>query len=341
MIEVHLAFIGFGNVAQGLTQIILEQGEQIAKERGLHLIITAIADPLKGNAFDPNGLSPAALLEAVRTSGSLKSLPGSHPDWDAIEMIRSSPADVVVEMSYTDLKTGEPSATYITEALERKKHVITTNKGPIALKYDALATVARQHGVTIGVEGTVMSGTPVIRVGQNMIAPARIRRIQGILNGTTNYILTQMESGMSYAEALSEAQARGYAEADPTGDVEGFDAAAKVAILARLVLGKNVAFSSVERQGISHLTAADIAAAQAEGKRWKLIGTVEPLENGVRASVCPECIPASHPLYGVNGATNAIVYTTDLLGDVTIIGPGAGRLQTGYAILQDLFSIYT
>jgi homoserine dehydrogenase len=341
MIEVRLALIGFGNVAQGLTQIILEQGEKIAKERGLEFVITAIADPVKGNAFNPEGLSPTDLLEAVKKPGALKNLPGSHPDWDAMEMIRSSPADAVIEMSFTDLLTGEPSTTYITEALERKKHVVTTNKGPIALNFEKLNSVARQHGVRIGVEGTVMSGTPVLSVGQNLIRPAGIRRIQGILNGTTNYILTQMESGKSYAEALAEAQAQGYAEADPTGDVEGYDAAAKVTILSRLVLGRSVAFSAVERQGISHLTVKDIAKARAEGKRWKLVGTIEPDGDGVRASVRPECLPASHPLAGVGGVTNAVVYTTDLLGEVSIIGPGAGRLQTGYAIMQDLFSIYS
>lgn len=340
MKEIRLALIGFGNVAQGLTQILLEQEEFFATQYGVKIDINAITDPIKGTAFDPDGISPASLLEAVKHPGGLNNLSVAKPGWDAMEMIQNSPSDVVVELSVTNLQTGEPSTTYIAEALRRKKHVITTNKGPIALNYDLLANVARLHDVSIGVEGTVMSGTPVLRVGREILAASGIRRIQGILNGTTNYILTRMESGFSYAEALAEAQSLGYAEADPTGDVEGFDAAAKVTILSRLVLGIPVPFNQVERKGLSTVTKEDIAEALASGNHWKLVGTIEPDGGSARASVRPECLPGDHPLARISGATNALVYTTDYLDDVTIIGPGAGRTQTGYAIIQDLFSIY-
>ncbi len=340
MQEVRLAFIGFGNVAQGLTQILLEKGEFYAQKYGVHFLITAIADPVKGNAFHPDGLSPAELLAAAQKPGGLKNLPGEHPEWDAMEMIQSGPSDVVLEMSHTDLKTGEPSTTYIAEALRRKKHVITTNKGPIALHYDDLASIAHLHGVHLGLEGTVMSGTPVMRVGRELLGSADIYRIQGIFNGTTNYILTRMEGGKSYAEALAEAQDLGYAEADPTGDVEGYDAAAKVAILSRLILGVSVPFNEIPREGISGLTREDIASARANGMHWKLVGTIEKEGDTVKTRVRPECLSDDHPLARIGGATNAIVYTTRYLNDVTVVGPGAGRLQTGYAIIQDLFCIY-
>ncbi len=278
MNEVRLALIGFGNVAQGLAQILRENEEQYLRQHGLKFLVTAITDPLKGNAFHPDGLSLADLLEVMQRTGSLRDLPGSHPDWDAMEMIQNSPADVVVEMSYTNLQTGEPAATYIAEALRRKRHVITTNKGPIALHWDSLAAIARQHGVEIGVEGTVMSGTPVLRVGRELLESAGIQRIQGILNGTTNYILTRMENGSSYADALGEAQAMGYAEADPTGDVEGYDTAAKIAILARLVLRQAIPFTGIIRQGISGITQEDIARARQTGGHWKLIGALEIID---------------------------------------------------------------
>lgn len=338
MDEVRLALIGFGNVAQGLTQILQEQAQRIIQQRGLQIMIVAIADPLKGSAFEENGLDPSTLLDSIRQTGTLANLNG--PGWDAMEMIQNSPADVVVEMSYTNLQTGEPSTTYMAEALRRKKHVITTNKGPVALNYDMLAQIAHSHDVQIGVEGTVMSGTPVLHVGQELLAQAGINRVQGIFNGTTNYILTQMEAGRSYAAALAEAQAQGYAEADPTGDVEGYDAAAKVTILSRLVMGKSIAFADVDRKGITSLTPDDIAQARAAGMHWKLVGTVEMVGSQVRASVKPECLPDTHPLARVSGVTNAIVFSTGLLGDVVMQGPGAGRLQTGYAIIQDLLSIY-
>ena len=340
MQEVRLALVGFGNVAQGLAQILDQNGEQYAQKYGLRFLITAIADPIKGTAFDQRGIDPARLLTVGRQPGGLDSLPCEHPGWEALEMIQNSPADVVVELSYTNLQTGEPATTYVAEALQRKKHVVTTNKGPIALHYNQLAELAHLHHREIGIEGTVMSGTPCLRMGRELLAPAGILKIQGILNGTTNFILTQMESGKPYADALAEAQAQGYAEADPTGDVEGYDAAAKVAILARQVMGVNLPLSEVRREGITGLTEEDVQQARADNQSWKLIGTLENENGQLRASVCPERLPAGHPLAQVSGATNAVLFSTRMLGDVTLIGPGAGRLETGYAVVEDLLAIY-
>jgi homoserine dehydrogenase len=169
---------------------------------------------------------------------------------------------------------------------------------------------------------------------------AGITRVQGILNGTTNYILTQMEAGDTYAAALEEAQGKGYAEADPTGDVDGHDAAGKVVIIGNLLLGLPLTMKDVDREGITGITPADIKSAQAAGERWKLIGLVEKQGDKVIAQVKPTRIPVSHPLASISGATNAITYTTDLLGDVTLVGPGAGRIETGYALIGDLLAIH-
>jgi homoserine dehydrogenase len=225
------------------------------------------------------------------------------------------------------------------QALERGLHAVTTNKGPIALHYPELHALAIRKGVQIGIEGTVMSGTPTLRLGSELLAGAGISRVQGIVNGTTNYILTQMESGATYADALAEAQAKGYAEADPSGDVEGFDAAGKVVILANVLMGAAIHMDDVDRQGITKLTPEDIASARADGQRWKLIASVEKTAAGVNASVRPTRLPITHPLASVSGPTNAVTFSTTLLGDVTLIGPGAGRLATGYAILSDLLAI--
>lgn len=335
----RLALIGFGNVGQGFAQILSERGDVIEQQQGVRFVIVAVSDLLKGSVYDPAGLDPEALLAAVRITGKVEGVSAPHKDWDALRTITESSADVVVELSYTDLKTGEPAITHLKAAIEAGKHVVTTNKGPVALRYSELKTLADQHGVQIGVEGTVMSGTPTLRLGRELLSAAGITRIQGILNGTTNYILTQMESGATYAAALAEAQAKGYAEADPTGDVEGFDAAGKVVILANLMLNAGISLADVDRTGITKLTPEDIASAQAAGERWKLIGKVEREGGSVRASVRPTRLPVTHPLASVGGATNAATFTTDLLGDVTLIGPGAGRLETGYAVLEDLMGI--
>lgn len=338
--QYKLALIGFGNVGQGLVQILRDKGADLAQQFGADFRLVAVCDLLKGSVCDPSGLDPAALLNVVSSTGKLESMSAPHHGWDALQTIADSGADVVIELSYTDLKTGEPALTHLRAALNAGKHVVTTNKGPIALYYAELKKLADAKGVEIGAEGTVMSGTPSMRLGLELLAAAGVSRVQGIINGTTNYILTQMESGMTYADALGEAQAKGYAEADPTGDVEGFDAAGKAVILANLLMGAELAMSDVDRTGITGLTPQDIESAKASNERWKLIGKVEKSGGKISASVKPTRLPVTHPLASVGGATNALTFTTDLLGDVTLIGPGAGRLETGYAVLGDLLAIH-
>lgn len=338
--EVRLGLIGFGNVGQGLAQIILESHNEYMEKFGLDLKITAISDARFGSLYNADGLDIGELLENVSHKGSLKHLPSVKKGWDALTLIRECNADVIVEMSYTDLKTGQPATDHIIESLTQKKHVVTTNKGPVALHYSRLDALALANNVQIGVEGTVMSGTPTLRLAREILAAGKIRKVMGIFNGTTNYILTQMESGMSYADALAEAQKLGYAEADPTGDVEGFDAAGKVVILARLVMNEQISMEDVDRTGISKLTLEDVNAAKAAGERWKLIGSLECMDGKLIASVKPQRLPLTHPLAGVNGATNAVHFVTDYVGEVTLIGPGAGRLPTGYAVIEDILAIY-
>ncbi len=336
----RLALIGFGNVGQGFTQILRDFGAKYEKDFGAHFVITAVSDFQKGSLYNSDGLNPAELLEAVETSGSLESVAAPIKGWDAMRTISESNADVIAELSFTDLKTGEPAISHLKAALQSGKHVITTNKGPVALAYRELKKLADQRGVTIGVEGSVMSGTPSLRMGTEMLSAAGVTCIQGIVNGTTNYILSQMDAGAAYTDALAEAQSKGYAEADPTGDVEGFDAAGKVVILANLLMGADIRMDDVDREGITRLTVGDIKKAKADGERWKLIGKVEKSPAGIIASVKPQRLPVTHPLAQVGGATNAVTFTTQLLGDVTLIGPGAGRLPTGYALVEDLLALH-
>ena len=186
-----------------------------------------------------------------------------------------------------------------------------------------------------------MGGTPVLRMSRDSLAGCTISAARGIVNSTTNYILTQMESGLSYADALAEAQRAGYAETDPRGDVEGFDAAGKIAILANVVFGANVKPSDVQRIGITELTATDVNDARAAGKRWKLIGSILRTSDGsLSVKVAPEQLPLSDALAQVNGTTNALTFETDILGPVTLIGAGAGGRGTGFAILADLIELH-
>lgn len=335
----RLIIVGFGTVGQGLVQILFERAEAIEERFAVRFQVVGVSDLRFGSLYDPNGLHLAALLEAG-SQGNLSSVHAAQHGWEVKKMLAQAEADTLIEASYTNLETGEPAVTYIRQALLAGKNVVTTNKGPIALHFPELQALSAEKGGRLGFEGTVMSGTPTLALGRNLLAAAGIQRIQGILNGTTNFILTRMESGSSYAEALAEAQALGYAEADPSGDVEGFDAAGKVVILGNIVMGARLAMADVDRQGITHLTQDDIASAKREGKRWKLIGTLENIDGRIKASVRPTALPLEHPLANVKDAINAVTYTTDLLGEVTLIGAGAGRTQTGYALLNDLLAIH-
>jgi homoserine dehydrogenase len=335
----RMALIGFGNVGQGFTQIIADKGDDIARQFGVEIKIVAVSDIQKGSLYDSGGLDPQALLQAVSNGRSLETIKAPNHGWNPLKTINETNADVVAEMTYTNLQTAEPASGHVAAALRAGKHVVTTNKGPIALKYDELSKLAQQNNVQFGVEGTVMSGTPSLHLGLDFLKAAGIHKIQGILNGTTNYILTRMGEGSTYQEALEQAQRLGYAEADPTGDVEGFDAAGKVLIMANILMDTPLHMSDVDRKGISHLTAQDVEEAKENGEKWKLIGTLSQESDQVKASVKPVRLPLSHPLASVDGATNAITYSTGLLGDVTLIGPGAGRLETGYALIVDLIAM--
>jgi len=335
-----LAIIGFGNVGQGLTKILSDKYALLNERFGVDIRIVAVCDLYKGSVADPDGLDPKMLLSSIELKGDLKSLDAKYSGWNANETIANSDADILVELAYTDLKTGEPALSHVKQALNNGMHVSMTNKGPVALAFPELRDIAKQNNVQIGIEGTVMSGTPSLNLGNEMLLAAGITKIQGILNGTTNYILGEMEAGLDYQVALTQAQALGYAEADPTGDVDGHDAAAKVVILGNLFMDLALTLSDVDCTGISLISAEDVAKASLQNKHWKLIGTVAKTETGFIASVKPEMVNKNHPLASISGATNAITYSTEILGDITLIGPGAGRLETGYAIIEDILTIH-
>lgn len=335
---VKIGMIGFGNVGHGFIQALSEKYDFFRKEMGLIFEITAITDIRYGTIYNPGGLP----LEQLASSNDFNYMdPDLRRDWNTIQMIRNAETDVIIELSYTDLKTGEPAVLHCQEALLSGKHVITSNKGPIALHYSMLKGLARDNGVKIGCEGTVMSGSPALRLAIDSLLPTGITEIKGILNGTTNFILTEMENGATYEEALEQAQISGYAEADPTGDVEGYDTAGKVAILAHLVFGTFIKPENIEREGISDITQEDVRDALNDNMHWKLIGALRKTETGLEASVKPVLLPESNPLAGIKGAQNAIQYRTDLLGEITLIGPGAGRKETAGALIEDLIHIFS
>jgi len=338
--QFKLAFIGFGTVGQGLTEILLEKKDMLAEKYDFHYKIVAISDIMKGSVYDENGLDMTKVLDLVKKGKKLDEYPSGIKGLDSLATIKDTIADTIVEVTFTDVKTGEPALTHIKTALTAGKNVVSTNKGPVVKQAVELLDMAASNNAHYGFEGVVLAGTPVLNLARFSLAGNKINGFKGILNGTTNYILTRMEEGMPYDDALKKAQELGYAEADPTGDVEGLDALGKVVILSNVVLGKDIGWKDVERKGITEITKEDIENAKAEGKRWKLIGSAEVQPDGsVKAKVWPEKLPLSDPLAGVNEAINALTYHTDELGPVTIVGPGAGRRETGFSLLIDLLEI--
>jgi len=335
-----LAFIGFGTVAQGLTEILLEKKELLTKKYDFSWTVVAISDIMKGSIYDESGLDMNKIFKLLKSGKKLDEYPNGKKGMDSISTIKETNADTIIEVTFTDVKTGEPALTHIKTALKSGKNVISTNKGPVVKEVINLLKIAKENDAHYGFEGVVLAGTPVINLSEYTLAGNLIKGFKGILNGTTNYILTRMEEGMSYENALKKAQELGYAEADPTGDVEGLDALGKVVILSNVVLGKNIGWKDVKRKGIAEITIEDIKKAKAEGKRWKLIGSAKIQPDGsLSAKISPEKLSLNDPLAGVNEATNALTFFTDELGSVTIVGPGAGKRETGFSLLIDLLNI--
>ncbi len=334
----RLLLVGFGTVGQGLAELLIRKEKLLLDSHGLQVQVIGISDMLKGSVYDPGGVDLPRALELVKSGNKLSELPHKY-DGDALSMIRGAQADMMVEATYTDIKTAEPATSHIRAALERGMHVTTMNKGPLALHYHELDELAESKGVRFLFEGTVMSGSPALNLVRETLAGSEISEIEGILNGTTNYILTRMEEGLSYDDVLKKAQELGYAEAVPDADVLGWDALAKVTILANTVFGADAKPDDFPCKGITEITSDAIAGAKSRGKRFKLIGRVWRDGDDVKGSVSPREIDLTHPLAGVMGATNALTFSTDTLGDVTIVGPGAGRIETGYSALIDIIHV--
>ncbi len=330
----RILLIGFGTVGQGFTELVMEKRDELNRA----ISIVGVYDVKMGGVLNPGGLEPELLLEAAR-EGKLSSLKGGFEKVDVLSFIKETAADVLVEVTYTNLEDGEPAYSHVKQALMSGKHVVTSNKGPVALYYRELITLAKSKGVEFKFEGTVLSGTPAINLVTHTLKGAKINEIRGILNGTTNFILEKMEKGATYEEALKEAQKLGYAEADPRGDVEGWDAMAKILILSNAIMDANIKKEDVDREGITGISPQMIKEALEEGKRWKLVAEARWDEGRFKASVKPRKVSKEDKLFPVNGVLNSIVFTTDTLGEVQIIGPGAGRRETGYAILTDILSI--
>jgi homoserine dehydrogenase len=286
-----------------------------------------------GGAFAELLAERAEAIEAITGMRPVLSGTLTRSRGDFGEILDGS--DLVVEV----IGGIEPARDYVLRAMQAGRHVVSANKQLLSQHGEELWACAREHGVQLRFEGAVAGVVPVIRVLQESLAAARVERIHGIVNGTTNYILSEMaRTGASYADALAEAQRLGYAEADPTDDVTGRDAAAKMAILARLAYSTPVHLDQVVYEGIEHITSEDLGFARDFGLGLKLIGTAERVADGISVRVHPAFLYGNHPLASINGPFNAVTIESDAITEVTLSGPGAGGPQTASAVLGDVIS---
>lgn len=337
-----IGLIGCGTVGQGFLEILNDKKKYLKENYNFEGKVVAICDKLKGSVVAPEGIDLTELLDILNKGQRIENYKGNtNNTFEAEYLIDNVETDIIVEVTYTNIQTGEPATTYIKKALQKGKHVVTSNKGPVALHYHELKNLAKKNKVYFKFEGTVMSGSSVFNLAENSFQGNEILGVKGILNGTTNFILTKMEEDLNYEEALKLAQELGYAEADPTADVEGYDAMAKIVILSNVLLNGKIKPQEVERKGITDISKEDVLKAKEEGYRYKLIASARKENGEIIASVKPEILPLSDPLCGVNGVTNALTFDLDLLGKVTIQGPGAGKKETGYAILADILNIHS
>ncbi|RPJ20143.1 MAG: homoserine dehydrogenase [Chloroflexi bacterium] len=335
----NLAFIGFGNVARALARLLLRKQDLLQSRYDLTFSVTGIATGRHGFAVNPSGLDINKALELVASGGYIAPL-SSFPVQDSIAVIQHSQANVMFENSPVNTQTGQPALDHIRLALELGMHAITANKGPVVHGYRELTALASSKGKTFGFESTVLGGSPVFSVFRETFPLAELASFKGILNATTNIILSRMENGESYEDAVKYCQSVGVAETDPTNDVDGWDAAIKVAALITVLMDTPFTPQQVNPTGIRGITPEMIAKAKAEGKRYKLVCSVEKTGNEIHARVAPELLDSSSPLYGMMNSSTGVSFRTDVLPDYSITvsereGMSGGPIETAYGLFAD------
>ncbi|CAG0962272.1 homoserine dehydrogenase [Anaerolineales bacterium] len=333
-----LALIGFGNVARALARLFLRKQDML-KAQGIIFSFTGISTGRHGFAVDPDGLDILKALELVESGQSINSLSKS-PVANSLEVIQKSAADVMFENSPVNTQTGQPALDHIRTALNLGMHAITANKGPVVHGYRELTALAKSKGRQFKFESTVLGGAPVFSVFREAFPLAELSSVKGIFNATTNIILSRMENGEAYDDAVKYCQSVGVAEADPTNDVDGWDAAIKVAALVTVLMDTPMSPQQVQPTGIRGITPEMIAKAKAEGKRYKLVCSAEKVGDKVIASVAPQLVDSTSPLYGMMNSSTGVTFRTDVILDYSISlsereGMQGGPIETAYGLFAD------
>ncbi|HVC20033.1 MAG TPA: homoserine dehydrogenase [Vicinamibacterales bacterium] len=346
-----LVLIGFGHVSRRFVQLLHEREDRLAREEDLRVRVVGIATGRHGCLRAPAGdgavdvdralaclaedrpLAAPASPDACRDSFSLIADAAAHSRAAAERRL------VVVEATLLDIRQGQPAIDHVEAALAAGAHVVTSNKGPAAFAHRRLAEAARRAGRCFLFEGAVMDGIPVFNLVRETLPVTTITAFRGVVNSTTNHVLTAMEEGRAFGDALAEMQAAGIAEADPSLDIDGWDAAAKTTVLANVLMGGSLTPQEVARTGIAGVSRDDVRSAMARGCRIRLVASAVRRGDRIAATVAPAELPERDLLAGLRGGENALAIETDLLGELVLVQRASGLTQTAYALLADLVTI--
>ena len=334
-----LAFIGFGNVARSLVRLLERKRDSLKQEHDITYSITGIATGRHGFAVNPDGLDIQKALELVESGKSISPLSTFQVD-DSLSVIEHAQANIMFENSPVNYDTGQPAIDHAKAALNANMHVSTANKGTVVHAFQELTALANSKNKKFMFESTVLGGTPVFSTFREAMPLAELISFKGIINATTNIILSRMEDGESFDAAVKYCQSVGVAETDPSGDVDGWDASIKVAALATVLMNAPLKPQDVERQGIREITPEMVNQAKADKKRWKLVASAERVRSQIKARVAPELVDSSSPLYGMMGSSTGLTFRTDVLPDYSVTvsereGMKGGPEETAYGLFAD------
>jgi homoserine dehydrogenase len=333
----NLALLGFGNVGRSFVRLLERKKAELKKQHGITYTVVGIATARHGAAIDPGGLESVTAADLVEAGDSLEVLT-KVPIRDNFDFLLRCGADVLFENTPVNIETGQPAIDHLRAALERGMHVITANKGPVVHAFKELNQLAESVSRKFYFESTVMDGAPIFSLFRSGLPTTHLLSFKGILNSTTNLVLTRMEGGESFEEAVKYTQQVGLAESDPSADIDGWDSAVKVAALVTVLMGIPLKPQQVERTGIREITAEMVKIAKADGMRWKLVCSAVLKGENVKAHVGPELVASFSPFFSVEGSTSVVEFHTDTLSSLSIVEGNPGPDTTAYGLLADFIN---
>jgi homoserine dehydrogenase len=343
MKTIKIILCGCGGVGKELLQLIADRKKEIEQKYNLSLVVSAALD-YKGAAIahSDEGLPVSDLVYFLKQGNQVQTFPEfGKENISGLQVIDDIKADVMVEATPTNLVDGGPGKVHIFAAIDKGMEIVSANKGPFVLFYDEIFKKAEANHCGLHISAATAAALPTLDVGLTCLAGSRVKSAEGILNGTTNYILSQMrDKKTAYADALKQAQQLGIAETDPSYDVEGKDTANKIILIANGIFNKTFGLEDIDVEGITDVTPEDISNATDEGKIIKLIGTAEMVGNEIKLNVKPKRLDQDHPLSSVNGSEKAITYMTDTMGSITVMGGKSSPVGAAAALLKDMINAF-